>query len=401
MPKPLRAYVPQCLRAFPHMTLTCGAFRICQLGLRSHCQATTAILMNYKNLLSFSETHSCRQRRIKRATRWGALCLLTVAVGSADLAWAQSSGATTPWLEVLESARSRAIDQILDSSHSETPYIRANAIEAAHHLPHRVVPIVQLGLKDRHEAVRFAAAVTIGSLQIKRMAPAVLPLTNDPSESVRAAALFALHRCGAQVDLNPLAAMLASPKPTVRGNVAILFGKMDDPGTAPMLKELAATPIPRASAVQEAIIRIQIAESIVHLGDEGALNAIRAAAYSQFDEVRVLSVSMLGGFKDRRMAKGFAQMLLEPPIELQIAAAGALADLGRFEGEPIVMRASRSDFPTVRAQTALVLRRFRNPRSQKVLVKMLNDREEQVRLSAAAAILHTLSQRQPEPESPS
>lgn len=308
--------------------------------------------------------------------------------------WGISIGAPHEALgrrQSLANTRQRAVKQVLDSSRSPNGFLRANAIEAAHHLPQRVVPLVQLGLEDPHPAVRFAATATIGKLKLAEMTPAVERLATDPFESVRAAALWALHRCGRQVNMTPLAIMITSSKPTTRGNVAMLLGQMNNRTTAAMLKDLAGVPMPRASAVQEAIVRIQIAEAIVRLGDESALNALRAGAYSQFDEVRVLAVSMLGRLSDRRMEKALAQMLLEPPIELQVAAAGSLAQLGRFDGESVVVGACRSEIPTVRAQAAMTLAHFRSDQAAETLVGLLDDRKEQVRLSAAAAILQAVS----------
>jgi len=341
-------------------------------------------------LLPFSVGLDCcirsDQTRIKHL--FGLLLVIAFWVGSGP--WVEASDQPTPSLQVIIDAQSRAIDQVLHSSRSDQPILRANAIEAAHNLPKRVLPLVQVGLRDPNPGVRFIAASTIGSLRITELTASVKRLVHDPSESVQAAAIFALHLCGEPVDLNPLAVMLTSTKPVVRGNVALLMGQMHDPGTTTMLKEAAAIPMSRASAIQEALVRIQIAEALVKLGDEASLNAIRAAVYSQFDEVRLLAVTMLGILKDRRMERGLARMLVEPPIELQIAAASALAQLDRFEGEAIVVRATQSDFPTVRGQAAMALSKFRSLHARKNLVNLLNDREEQVRLSAAAAILQAI-----------
>ncbi len=294
-----------------------------------------------------------------------------------------------PWME----ARDRAIEQIVACSRSQDPFVRANAIEAAQLMPRRVVPMIQLGIQDANPAVRFAALVTIGKLRLTEMAPTAQRLTDDPSASVRAAALFAGYRCQQQPDISPFAAMLTSVNPTVRGNAAMLLGLMDDRGAVEMLKELAATPMPRANPVQEAIVRLQVAEAIVKLGDDSALNAIRASVYSQFDEVRVLAVSMLGGLSDRRMEKALAQLLLEPPIELQVAAAGTLTQLGRPEGLPVILQACGSPVPTVRAQAGITLGYFRSRSAAQALLALLEDPHQAVRLSAAAGILRATDQR--------
>lgn len=299
-----------------------------------------------------------------------------------------ASGATS-WRQALADAYPKAVDQVLASARSQDVFLRANAIEAASALPQRVGPLVQLGLEDPNPIVRFAAAATVGRLKLRGMAPALDRVRHDPSPSVRAAAIFALRQCGHPVDMSSLAGMLTSTDVTDRGNAVMLMGLTGDRSAVPMLKDLAGFPMVKTSAVQEAIVRIQFAEAIAKLGDDSALNAIRASAYSQFDEVRIMAVTMLGQLQDRRMEKALAQMLMTPPIEIQVAAAGSLARIGRLEGMPVVLKACQSSIPTVRAQAALMLNLYPDLRASTAAVRLLNDPVEQVRLSAAAAILQS------------
>jgi HEAT repeat protein len=287
----------------------------------------------------------------------------------------------------LEVGRQRALQQVLASSGSEIPVFRANAIEAMQGLPARAISLVQMGLEDENLGVRFTALACMGKMRLKELVPSARRYLEDPSFSVRAAAMFALRRCGEPLDISMMSQMLASNDPVLRSNVAMLVGQMGDRSAAPMLVELARVPMPRVSAVQEAIVRVQVAEAIVRLGDDSALNALRAAAYSQFDEVRVLAVTLMGELGDRRMEKAFADMLLEPPIELQIAAAGTLAGFGLNEGMGVVLEACESDLVTVRAQAAWTLQYYSDPVVTEMLVWLLDDPQEQVRLSAAASIL--------------
>ena len=317
----------------------------------------------------------------------GALTLLVTLTAPVTLAETDPLQEHHRWLELLTSVRNEAIDQVLDSSRSDQPFLRANAIEAAENLPRRAVPIIQLGLDDTYPVVRFTAVAVAGKLKLCEFEPAVRKLLNDPSESVRAAAITTLHRCNPNTDLTPITKILTSLNPSSRSNAAMLLGRIGNRSAVPMLKELAKTPIPRASSIDQALARIQIAEAIVRLGDESALNAVRAGAYSQFDEVRILAVTMLGQIGDERMEKAIAQMLLEPPIELQIAAATSLAQLGYTDGLPVVLKASESKIITVRAQAALALSYFPKESAADAILELLSDDQEQVRLSAAAGIL--------------
>jgi len=317
---------------------------------------------------------------------WFALMILIACISSfAQRVDAQVSGAENG-LGQPNTLKHLALEQILASSRSKDPFLRANAVEALQSLPNRVVPLIGLALDDEHPAVRYVALVTIGMLHLHDIAPVARMLLKDSSGSVRAGAMFALRQCELPVDISPLAPMLAEQNPSLRGNVAMLLGQMGDRSAVVMLKDLAGTPMPRAAAVQGAIVRVQIAEALVRLGDDSALNALRAGAYSQFDEVRVLAVSIMGRLNDRRMESAFEQMLKGPPIELQITAASALARLGKRQGVQIVQKACDSSIPTVRAQAALALALFPGDTANQKLADLLQDPIEQVRLSAAAAV---------------
>ncbi|MFP4224274.1 MAG: HEAT repeat domain-containing protein [Phycisphaeraceae bacterium] len=289
--------------------------------------------------------------------------------------------------EVLASVRPQAVDEVLAASRSDDAFLRANAIEAAQSIPDRILPLVELGLEDEHPAVRFAALMSIGKLELTSLADAAAALREDESPSVRAAALFAGRRCDAGVDISPLAAMLASPDPTLRGNVVMLLGELGDPSAIAMIQDLADRPMPRAATERLALIRLQAAEALLKLGDESALDAIRAGAYSGFNEVRVLAVQMLGRAQDRRMRQALKLMLEKRPIELQLAAAEALARMGLADGLAVTLEAAEMDIVTVRAQTAFTLGQMPRVEAARTLADLLEDSEPMVRVAAAAAVL--------------
>ncbi|MBI1336499.1 MAG: hypothetical protein GC164_06005 [Phycisphaera sp.] len=331
---------------------------------------------------------------------------------------------TTPVVQsrsmLLEPVKGKAIDQVIASAQSTDDFLRANAMEAAQWLPQRVTPIVQAALDDASPVVRFAALATIGRLELRDMKDRVVKerddalakvsalreqsqsakLSDDERQaveqqlsqmrSVYAAAIFAAKRCGAAIDITPLANLMAQPDPSLRSNVALLVGMINDPSAVPMLKELARLPMPRANTVQSALTRVQVAEALVNLGDEDSLDAVRAGAYSSLDEVRVMSILILGRLSDRQMEKGLVVILDKPPIEIQLAAATSLMRLGRDDGLKIMLEGSRSPIEAIRAQAAAGLGYFESPQAAKRLVEMLDDGSEQVRLSAAAGVLTAL-----------
>lgn len=319
-----------------------------------------------------------------------AACLLLAMTTAAA---AQSSGAASALPNAREqyaAAKDQALEQVLLSARGDNPFLRANAIEAIQSVPNRALPMAQLGLNDDHPVVRFSALVTIGKLRFESLLPAVQRLRNDPSPSVRAAALYAAKRLGAEVDLSPMAAMLQASNPGLRGNVAMLLGLMGDSTAVPMMQEMTQNPIRRATATEQALVRLQVAEAVIQLGDESALDAVRAGVYSRHDEVRVLALQIMGRIDDRRMSGGLPPLLEDNPIEVRLAAAEALARLGSFAGLQTLLEGARSNLPTARAQAAFGLGLFNDPRAAQALVGLLSDSTEQVRLSAAASILRAL-----------
>lgn len=326
----------------------------------------------------------------------------------------------------IAAAKNRAIEQILLSSRGEDPFLRANAIEAIAPVPGRAMPMAQLGLDDAHPAVRYAALITAGKLQFKSLAPVVQKQLQHPSPSVRAAAIYASTRLGLQVDSSQLADMLMSKEPGVRANAAIVLGLMGDESAVPMMHELGKKPLGRAATPpQQSVYRVQLAEALVQLGDETAMEPLRAGAYSNFDEVRILSILALGRLKDRQWESGIAAIMNRPPIQVQLAAARALLEMGsRMDTRSVVLRgaayneaavldearqmsrelrdadesevvkqlladarAREATAATIRGQAAFALGFIDDPQAAAALVKLLDDPSEQVRLSAAAAIV--------------
>lgn len=320
------------------------------------------------------------------------MLLVTLYASAASAQSTATNGVVQPKsaAQILSQAKDQAVEQVLLSGRSDNPFLRANAIEAMQPLPQRALPLAQLGLKDDHPAVRFAALVTVGQLETPGLGKAVQERLDDESPSVRAAAMFAARKLGLNVRIDAMARMLASQDPGLRGNVAMLLGMLGDRSAIPMMQEMAQVPMPRASAARQALARIQVSEAVLKLGDNTALDAVRAGAYSSHDEVRVLAVMIMGRTGDQRMQPAIRQMLENAPIELRLAAAEALARMGDDRGLSVALEGAKSQLEAVRSQTAFTLALFRDPAAARALVTLLEDPVEQVRLSAAAAILEGL-----------
>jgi len=306
--------------------------------------------------------------------------------------------------------RHKAAQLLIDASVGDAAILRANAIEAMQVDPDRALPLAQRGLGDENPGVRFAAIVTAGQLEFRSLAPAIQPLVRDPNPSVRAAAIFALHTFGRDIDITPLGDMLASQDPGLRANVAMLLGLMGDPSAIPMLQQAGDKPMPRVGEERVALVRIQVAEAMAKLGDDQALDAIRAGMHSSVGEVQIVAINAVGALGDEKGAAVLQTMLTNQPIEVQLAAAASLARvarkrnfsatgmgewLRRVEDRARPVALAQLDHPTdpIRAQVAWTLGWFNDARTLAALETLLDDPNPQVRVAAAASVVRRAERR--------
>ncbi|MFI4862119.1 MAG: hypothetical protein ACIAXF_15750 [Phycisphaerales bacterium JB063] len=339
---------------------------------------------------------------------------------------------------VLDEAREQALQIVLDASRSEDPRERAAAIEAILPVPDRAQTMALLALEDENPGVRFAALVTIGQLELEGLGPAALELANDDNLSVCGAAVFAAQRCGQDVgqQLSILPRMLASQRPGVRGNAAMLLGLLGDESAVPMLQEMAALPMPRVDPSERVWLQLQFAEAMLRLDpdNEAMLGVLRSSVFSPIDDVRILALHVVGEVGDQSMLGALESLVgdASDPIQIRIAGGRALATMGNANGRPILMagasynashvvedaeaflRSRRNDngreaalmrqliedaalqadiAADVRAQSAFGLADLDDLGSARKLAAMLNDPHPIVRLAAAAAVLEAQARR--------
>lgn len=335
---------------------------------------------------------------------------------------AEAIGWTTPFTDLCE----RAFEQVDASAHSADAERRANAMELCEFLgPRRAEPLLAAGLDDLMMPVRFGAVINTARLDVRSLLARVRELASSPSPYERAAVIFGRRLMGDEVNLTPLAGMLTSDDSGLRGSVAMLLGMMGDTTAIPMLRDLARVPLPSTVIpVRGVIVRMQIAEARVRLGDESTYNAIRWGLFSDYQEVRLLASTMIGRLGDQTMEEALFDILQDEgqPVELRVATLDALARIsgGRVEvvGEAlsflhVVLQAAQSENSMLRAMAAQTLGSTEAARMQcaVIVVRMddpphrylsdliqkhdggvtlellLDDRAENVRIAAAAGIL--------------
>ncbi|MCH8166035.1 MAG: HEAT repeat domain-containing protein, partial [Planctomycetes bacterium] len=205
-------------------------------------------------------------------------------------------------IDVPEDLHEAAIDVLLQAAESTNGLLRANAIEALHHAPAQLEPVVRRGVVDENRGVRFVAAMTIGNFRMEQLAHLLEPLLSDESLSVQASAIFGLKRCGQRVDPTPLSAMIVSDDPEVRANAALVLGELGDPSAAPMIRQAVGKGMQRANEARVKMVNLQLAEAMVKLGLESEIEAIRAALFAppEQGEIVALACMICGRLKDGR-----------------------------------------------------------------------------------------------------
>jgi len=288
-----------------------------------------------------------------------------------------------------------AVGVLEQAASSDHPQLRANAIEALEVRPDLLEPYARNGLVDENRAVRFVAAMTIGRAKLVQLAPLVEPLLHDESQSVQAAAIFALKRCGHRVDLNPLAGMLAGDDPEVRANAGMILGEIGEPSAAPLIESCLGRGMELAGPAKTRIVDIQLAEALVRLGRQEQIDSIRAALFlpvEQQGEITALACVILGRLQDGGAVGGLRALVdagddLRKPAEIRMAAATGLAMMGQPVPAGIAAEYANEPQIELRYQAASALGYIGGADSVRLLQRMLQDGSPLVRVAAAAALL--------------
>jgi HEAT repeat protein len=296
----------------------------------------------------------------------------------------------------------RAIDLISASIRSPQPDVRANAVEAAGLLPRRLESVITAGLSDSNEGVQSVAAMTIGKQRLVSLAPRARTLINSPSLYVEAAAVLAMARNNEPVDdarMSRLAEVLfTSQSPRVRAHVAFCLGEIGNDSALPMLKDAAVIKMPTADRGEYNAMMLQFAEAMFKLGDSNQIEVIRAALQpGRPDDLEntALAVQILGELGDKRQIDQMVWLSAyrDPatkqllPAEVRMAAASALAKLGLDRGAFVADEFVKDEDPALRAQAAAVFGDIGREGNLRTLAGLLDDPVDQVRISAAAAVI--------------
>lgn len=328
--------------------------------------------------------------------------------GSGDTSLVQGRGAAlaeqtsqAPGLgraEQLNVLRERALGLLIELVASEDPQTRVHAIEALIPAPRRLDAVIGARLNDENLGVRSVACVAVGRAGLDGHEGALRGLLRDESPYVRASAVYALRATGVDVNPTPLATLLLSdPSIRVRAYTAFLLGELGEASARSLLREARLAVPARASPEQARLFYLQIAEALVKLGDERAIEGIRGALYPSRPEeleATALAVQIIGELSDKASVDALIYLTAAKdrennlqPEEIRLAAAAAAARMGRPQGAFIADDNARSPNDGLRAQAADVYGWTHEIERLPILEAMLDDPSDRVRVAAAESIV--------------
>lgn len=296
----------------------------------------------------------------------------------------------------IEQAREMAVQTLLALADHVQPVVRANTIEALAAAPEAGTGAIEAGLRDSNEGVRSVAAVVVGRLGLESAAGWLRPLVMDESEFVRLSAVFALRKLGEDTDLTPLAITLFTSRDTrARAHAAFLLGELGSPSAIDMLRQASLEGVARADTAEVNLLRLQIAEAMIKLGDDDPLPGVKAALFPSRPEefeLAALAIQIIGEVGDREAVDQLIYLADAAgkdamPAEIRLAAADALSKLGHPQGAFIADEYRTDPAESIRAYAAVVYGRTDAAGNLGKVLGMLSDRSPIVRAAAARAVL--------------
>ncbi len=330
---------------------------------------------------------------------------VVVAMGAGLQAVAQPQAANAGGDELVSAsvAREQAVQMLLEATQDPNAQVRANAIEALEGASGRIGVVALRGLTDPNVGVRTVSAMVIGRAQLRDAAPAARALLTDSSAYARAAAIYALRRCGHDENPTPLATMVSShPDARVRAHAAFILGELGDKSAISLLRHAAISPAVRATTGERRLLELQISEALIKLGDDRELQTIRAAMYPSRPEqleATALAVQIIGEVRDRGsidqliyLSAYEGQGQQKMPAEVRLAVADALAKMGNAEGTFIADEYATHELDAIRAQAATVYGRVGRSENLKPLSRLMQDPSRLVQIAAAGGVLDLTTQ---------
>jgi HEAT repeat protein len=285
-------------------------------------------------------------------------------------------------------------------AHDADPTVRANCIEALQvSADPRAAEIIEQGLHDDEWVVRFAAAMAAGVRKLDTVRPVLNTLVeHDPSGSVRAGCIYALHQMGDSRHMSELFQLLQRLDAPTRANTAMVLGSIGENGAIPILQ--------MAADDRDIRVKFEITRALARLGDENSVKVVDSWALNKFSEDQ-LNAMIVAKDLDPNAGRNILLLGLQGPpnefpkdftdrdkntvrnltLQRQLLAAASMARLGDGSGAQIALDNLKNPEPRFRALAVLALGEMMTSFKAPRLDSMLSDADPGVRRAAAAAVV--------------
>ena len=276
--------------------------------------------------------------------------------------------------------RNKARQLLLADAKSTDPFTRAHAIEAIKIAIPSEAPAVALNnLADNAPLVRFASLMTAGELRLADARGPALQMVAGREKNLQVASIFVLHRLGDTRFSHLLEKTALDDDRRVRANTALVLGQLNEPSASKILKRMLQDLDP--------VVRLQAAEAMWRLHNQDALETLVSATISRYPDDQMIAAIALAAPRDPRVTEHLRGMLTTNYPEVNLVAARAMGQLGSDEGYGVATKALENEDPRQRHLAALALGAIGRLDSQSSLAPLLDDKQDDVRLAAATAIL--------------
>jgi HEAT repeat protein len=279
-----------------------------------------------------------------------------------------------------EALRDAARSELIKEASAQDAFMRSHVIEAWKQIGgNEAVVAAVAGLSDPAPVVRFSACMALGELKEKSALPQVIKRLDDKDRNVQVAARYALHRMGDKRHSHDLEKFAMDWNAGVRGNTMMVLGLLGEPSALKILKHKTGDSSPA--------VVVQVAEARWRLGDLDGLADLISGSISPHPDEEITSYLAMAGPRDQRVIEHVRGGLTNYYAEVRLAAARAMGMLGSDEGYGIAMEGAKSADPRQRSLAALAFGAIGRTDSQQHLAELLKDKDDEVRVSAATAIL--------------
>jgi HEAT repeat protein len=277
-----------------------------------------------------------------------------------------------------------ARQQLVTAAAAEDPVLRENAMEAVRRLKDASArDIILKGLEDPMRIVRFRAALAAGEQRLADARPQLEAMADVNDPHLRIAVIFALHRLGVTEYSHDLEQTATNPEPGVRADTALVLGLLGEPSALKILKVLARDSNP--------VVRQVAWEAMWRLGDQSRVDELVGLTISKYADDQMLGLLALAAPRNETVREHVRTGLTSDHTETSLVAARAMGQLNSDEGYGVALKGAQSGEGRHRFLAALAFGAIGRTDAQPVLRNLLKDKDQRVRVAAAAAVLEIAS----------